>query len=184
MSEDVNIKIQKILYGKASVKKNLNISFSEVYEQKPNIDVNELFELYNTLFFNVPLNGTNSHTTIYKQSLEYLNDYYDPKDDQIEALVDRVLDLELQLDKSEDPEEENSAFQNGTFLKQDGHNTIWYMDKGKKRGIVGYDFFRMLAQGQGYPKDTDDADIFILIPGEVLVSIPTGINISAQNFND
>ena len=35
------------------------------------------------------------------------------------------------------------------------------MDRGKKRGIVGYDFFRMLAKGQGYPKDTHDEDIFI-----------------------
>ena len=58
------------------------------------------------------------------------------------------------------------------------------MDLGKKRGIVGYDFYRMLAQGQGFSKDTPDEDIFILVPGDVIDSIPNSTNISAQNFND
>ena len=180
----INIQIKKVLYGNNAIKKAINTSFNEVFNQTPDTSIDELFELYNQLFFKIPLDGDTSHTTIYRQSLEYLNDYYDPKDDQIEALVDRILDLEEKLDTKDNPEEEISAFPNGTFLKQQSSATIWYMDLGKKRGIVGYDFFRMLAQGQGFSKDTPDEDIYILVPGDVISSIPNSTNISAENFND
>ena len=88
-----NIKINKTLYSRSDVSDNIDLSFSEllsVDNRSNDVKIKAFFDEYNNLFYDIPKMGNQSHSTILQQSRDYVNDFYDPKDDQIEALLERI----------------------------------------------------------------------------------------------
>ena len=75
------------------------------------IDVNQFFQLYNDLFYEIPSNGeTNSHEFLVKTSGEYIN--YDQIQEEIEALRQEItglreenLELQVEITKVQTGEE-------------------------------------------------------------------------------
>ena len=57
--------------------------------------VDEFFQYYNELFFQIPKTGNNSHETLIVQSTDYIG--YEPLQDEITALTEEITSLRQQL---------------------------------------------------------------------------------------
>tara|TARA_R110002153_G_scaffold269971_1_gene435977 strand:- start:1403 stop:1753 length:351 start_codon:yes stop_codon:yes gene_type:complete len=62
-------------------------------EQLPTVD--EFFENYNTLFFQIPKTGENSHEELIVKSTDYIG--FKPLNDEIQALQEEITSLKTQL---------------------------------------------------------------------------------------
>lgn len=86
------IVLEKQAYGSKRVIDNVDTEFSEL-TQNNNKDLTTFFNMYNSLFFDIPKEGSTSHESLMKRSKDYLNNYIDPKDSTIEALQDEIEHL-------------------------------------------------------------------------------------------
>ena len=89
-----NIKINKKLYSRSDITDNIDLSFSELLNidnRATDVKLKNFFQEYNNLFYDIPKTGNESHSILFQQSRDYINDFYDPKDDQIEALLEMSL---------------------------------------------------------------------------------------------
>jgi hypothetical protein len=100
MSESVNF--QKQVFNKEQYSKVIDTSFKElgvqtIQEQivlQPS--VNEFFNLYNELFYDIPeLGETNSHEYLIKTSSEYIN--FNANQEEIAALQAEIAQLRIDL---------------------------------------------------------------------------------------
>lgn len=95
------IELNKEVYNKGQYEKVIDTSFSqlvdptleEVIAEVPTVE--EFFQDYNTLFFEIPKTGENSHETLIIQSTEYIN--YSPVNEEITALTEEITSLREQL---------------------------------------------------------------------------------------
>jgi len=101
----VNIPTQKLIYSK-----NINVvtdtSFTsfvppvnviEPVVSIPNVD--EFFNNYNVLFYQIPQTGTNSHETLIQQSCEYIGLDLQQLLDQLNFLQEQNQQLQQQIDQ-------------------------------------------------------------------------------------
>lgn len=117
------IKIDKTTVTNQVADKSIDRSFIELIPKEDLVSLDQFFDYYNQLFYNIPKNGTLSHKTLIDQSKDYYGDYRDPRDQQIldlnaeiAALNQQLLNLETsQLDVSL-PEEKTIKI----FLKSSG----------------------------------------------------------------
>jgi len=117
------IKISKDTVINQIADKSIDRSFFELIPKEDLVSLDQFFDYYNQLFYNIPKNGTLSHKTLIDQSKDYYGDYRDPRDQQIldlnaeiAALNQQLLNLETsQLDVSL-PEEKTIKI----FLKSSG----------------------------------------------------------------
>ena len=86
------IPLEKQAYGSKRVTDQVETEFSELTQNNKK-DITTFFNLYNSLFFDIPKDGSESHEALMKRSREYLNNYIDPKDATIEALRDEIEHL-------------------------------------------------------------------------------------------
>lgn len=116
MNESVNF--QKQVFNKGQYTKVIDTSFKElgvpsIQEQvltQPT--VNEFFEMYNTLFYQIPeLGTTNSHEYLIKKSSEYIA--FDPNQEEIVALQNEIYQLRTEL---LDTQKQLFQLQTGTTL--------------------------------------------------------------------
>ena len=84
-----NIKLEKTVYGTESADRVLDRKFTELIQEKEPVDIKKLFRVYEELFFDIPKRGTQSHAALIKQSFDYVRDYEDPKDKQIDDLLEK-----------------------------------------------------------------------------------------------
>jgi len=101
MAEE-RIDLLKNVYDKNQYTKTINTNFSELgvttvaedLQQQPNVE--EFFGLYNSLFYDIPPNGTtNSHEFLVQQSGEYIG--FDQNQAEIEALQAEITQLRKDL---------------------------------------------------------------------------------------
>jgi cell fate (sporulation/competence/biofilm development) regulator YlbF (YheA/YmcA/DUF963 family) len=116
MSENINL--NKQVYDKNQYTKIIDTSFTELgvqtiqeqLNQQPT--VNDFFQLYNELFYNIPeLGPTNSHEYIIKTSSEYIN--YNSNQELIDALQAEISQLRIEL---LDSQKQIIELQTGTTL--------------------------------------------------------------------
>jgi len=120
---DQIIKIDKDTVTNQVADKSIDRSFFELIPKEDLVSLDQFFDYYNQLFYNIPKNGTLSHKTLIDQSKDYYGNYLDPRDQQIldlngeiAALNQQLLNLETsQLDVSL-PEEKTIKI----FLKSSG----------------------------------------------------------------
>jgi len=84
--------LEKQAYGSKRVTDQVETEFAELTQNNKK-DLSTFFNLYNTLFFDIPKDGSESHEDLVKRSRDYLNNYIDPKDSTIEALRDEIEHL-------------------------------------------------------------------------------------------
>ena len=84
--------LEKQAYGSKRVTDEVDTEFSELTSNNKK-DISTFFNLYNSLFFDIPKDGSESHEDLMKRSKDYLNNYIDPKDATIEALQDEIEHL-------------------------------------------------------------------------------------------
>ena len=99
------VNLNKKLYAKNQYEKVIDTKFSQLAttvtpSSEQNIpstaaDIEDFFQKYNELFFQIPKEGeTNSHEYLIKTSSEYIN--FTPIDDTIQALIDEINILQQQ----------------------------------------------------------------------------------------
>ena len=108
------VELQKRHYGTEDASQLLDRSFSELTKTRDGISSANFFNLYRELFYDIPKVGENSHTTLMLESREYINDYVDPSEDQIQELLERIVELETE--KTQFPTE-HPIYRNGSFLR-------------------------------------------------------------------
>jgi len=95
------IELNKEVYNKGQYEKVIDTSFSQLVD--PTLEdvtlevltVEEFFQNYNTLFFEIPKTGENSHETLIVQSTEYID--FSPVNEEIIALTEEITSLREQL---------------------------------------------------------------------------------------
>tara|TARA_R110000787_G_scaffold64663_1_gene145892 strand:+ start:4980 stop:5372 length:393 start_codon:yes stop_codon:yes gene_type:complete len=100
MSE--NIDLNKTVYNKTQYEKTIDTSFNQLgvqtiqeqIDQQPT--VGEFFDLYNSLFYDIPERGSNtSHEYLIQQSSEYIN--FSQNNDEVNALRQEISQLRTEL---------------------------------------------------------------------------------------
>jgi hypothetical protein len=103
MSE--NVTFAKQVYNKGQYTKVIDTSFKQlgvktIQQQiatKPTIE--QFFEMYNELFYEIPETGNNSHTYLIEKSSGYIN--YEQNLDEIIALQAEIAQLRMDLLESQ-----------------------------------------------------------------------------------
>lgn len=118
MAEEVNFR--KKVFNKQQYEKTINTDFNqlgvkssrELIDSQPTVE--NFFELYNSLFYDIPERGSNnSHEFIINQSSEYIN--FEKENEEITALQNEISDLRKQLleEKQKNLELQNDSLNNG-----------------------------------------------------------------------
>jgi len=177
------IKLTKKVYDKQSASDLLNRSFSELANSNDSVTntnlnnkINQLFTLYNDLFYDVPKIGKKSHTALFKQSRDYIGDYIDSKDTEIDALIERIIELEEKLNTSETPDKEHPFYRNGSIIvDREADWNIYYMEKATRRKLEGdtkSELFTDLLAALGH-RGTWTEGVTLVSPS-VISNIPPG----------
>ncbi len=180
MAEE-NVKLTKTIYSTKSTDGLVDRSFSEFFKSKDPVNIDRFFSIYEELFYDIPKTGEKSHTSVIQQSQEYINNYFDPRDDQITTLTERIIELENELAT---PANEHPFYSNGTIISTDNDgggqldgDNVHYMDRGKKRKILGGTegpVFEALVASLGFSYNSPASDIVKVIPQVVMDGIDEG----------
>ncbi len=102
MSEQV--KIQKTIYSSAGINNIINTNFTQLIRTSnetpiiPDMSINDFFQNYNILFYQISLSGSEeSHLGIATKSLEYLGLSIDDLQNEINFLREENVDLKNQI---------------------------------------------------------------------------------------
>ena len=180
------ITLNREIYSRKGFNQTVGVNFEEFSKKEDTFSVTQFFQLYNALFFDIPRIGVESHNAIKRRSSEFIRGFSadnDPKDDTIDNLNNKVLELEQQLLLANQTDPEHPFFRNGSLVAEsvDGQRTgkFYYMDKGYKRKVdYTATFYKTLLSVLGYPTADDYPETSITI----LSQIKTGPNLSEGNF--
>jgi hypothetical protein len=94
------IPVQKTVFNKNTYTRVIDTQFNQLMSQEeeeiPSFTVDDFFELYDQLFYQIPKEGdTNSHQYILQREADYLD--IDLSKDNIQALLDEITSLRQQI---------------------------------------------------------------------------------------
>jgi hypothetical protein len=95
------IPVQKTVFNKDQYGRVINTQFSQLLNQgaeveEPTFTVDDFFELYEELFYQIPKEGdTNSHQYILQKEADYLG--VSISQDDVQALLDEITSLRQQI---------------------------------------------------------------------------------------
>ena len=89
-------------FDKVAFQQTVDTNFTQLGVQEPDLsffdpnlaNVGDFFSVYNNLFFLIPKEGPNSHTTLIEESSEYVD--YQANQVEIQALLDEIAELREQ----------------------------------------------------------------------------------------
>lgn len=95
------IKLGKTGFVRNSYINTIDTTFTQLIPPPPpveeTISVEEFFDLYNTLFYEIPAEGSvNSHTSLIERSSEYIG-FTEENDENIQILLDEITSLREEL---------------------------------------------------------------------------------------
>lgn len=158
-----NVKFDKTIYSSRQFKGIVDTNFGEFAPSQDQISIEVFFDLYKQLFYDIPKIGESSHTTLVRESTDYIGGYKDTQSSQVESLLAQIANLETQLAtagsegvSTEASIKEHPIFKNGTIIADSSDTKHWYMDKGYKRLIddsVSYEALKRSIYGTNTPGD-------------------------------
>lgn len=95
------MKLTKKIILTEEADKLINRSFNEINPKKSNMTVSGFFRLYNDMFFRIPKNGIESHTTIFNKSGEFLENPETRNVKEIKQLNNKIKDIQSKLSQLE-----------------------------------------------------------------------------------
>jgi hypothetical protein len=182
-----NVSFNKTIYSRTQFDKLVNSEFDELTQRQDTFNIDQLFNQYNRLFFDIPKEGPNSHRTLIENSSEYLGGFSDPRDGEIARLNTIISDLQIQLATSTtdvNTVREHPFFKNGTIVIQQDSANGYYMDKGFKRLIAfseGDVFWRLVYDTLGYKVGINEPPE---APVSILNQILSGPTLTPDNFGE
>ncbi len=187
-----SIPLKKTIYGNRGFSNQVDIEFRELTSASEKFTIDKFFRLYDKLFFAIPKKGgEKSHSALYARSLDYVRNYIDPKDTEIEMLMEEIARLE---DSLSEVIEENPFFPNGKLMTnpnwdhdnpdQSGVPQAYVMEAGRKRAIYYWGEHKVLRESLGYTAQQNAGEHvgsgwkgYIPTTQAMLDNIPTGPDI-------
>ena len=180
-----SIIVEKDLYGASGFIDNLDTGFSEFNKPKPQ-NIDKFFKDYEELFYDIPEEGAEkTHRYILETSGEYL-EMFTSRDARIEELEKELEDLEEENEELRNPEE-HPFYPNGTVISADKGGSYFFMEKGKKRNIVGGrpgSVWKALKSSLGFKESDDDYEMGIVkpTPRAILSQINNGPSLDMEDI--
>lgn len=187
MAEE-NIKTSKVVYGAQSANEFIDRSFTELFKTKDPVNISRFFSMYDDLFYNIPQTGDQSHTTLINKSQNYVDNYQNPLQVEVNSLREEVIRLTEQLNETDN---ENPFYPNGTILapmSDDGSPkkyNIYYMDRGLVRKVVGEDngdVFLALKASLGFPSITPFNEVVLAVPQSIIDGLDKGPKLDIEDI--
>ena len=91
------ITLNKTTINNQTADNSIDRTFIELIPKQDLVSINQFFDYYDQLFYDIPRNGSNSHKKLIDQSTEFYGNYKDNRDIIIQQLEKRILELENQL---------------------------------------------------------------------------------------
>ena len=177
-----------ITNGAQSANEFINRSFTELFKTKDPVNISRFFSMYDNLFYNIPKTGDQSHTTLINKSQNYVDNYQNPLQVEVDSLREEVIRLTEQLNETEN---ENPFYPNGTILAPmsnkgfpQGYN-IHYMDRGLARKVVGEDdgdAFLALKASLGFPFTIDYNEVVLAVPQSIIDGLDKGPKLDIEDI--
>tara|TARA_R110002020_G_scaffold373519_2_gene585036 strand:+ start:533 stop:1303 length:771 start_codon:yes stop_codon:yes gene_type:complete len=98
---DETVKLIKEFLTNQDANNTIDRSFSELISKRNRISIPEFFDYYNNLFYDIPQLGTLSHKELVDRSIEYLGNYTDPRDIEIQNLNQQLEELSKKVNELE-----------------------------------------------------------------------------------
>ena len=98
---NTRIDLNRVVFNKLKYEKTIDTAFTELLPPTPEADetpiltVEQFFQAYNTLFFEIPKTGINSHNELIQTSTEYIGD--DQSNAELDALFQEINNLRAEL---------------------------------------------------------------------------------------
>lgn len=92
------VKIQKTVFNSSDFSKVVDTTFKTFTQPQSEVDtdtVDELFRLYEKLFYSIPAEGTKSHQYLVERSMEIFK--FEQDQEEIQPLLDEISDLRERL---------------------------------------------------------------------------------------
>mgnify|MGYP005998489289 CR=1 FL=1 len=96
-----DITFTRTIYSKGDFNKKIDTSFSELSSEILPIEIDQFFNYYNEIFFDIPKEGENSHSTIIETSLDYVESYNNPLQGVVDNLNTQITELEGEIRRLE-----------------------------------------------------------------------------------
>ena len=164
------IELNKNVYGIKLAKDSLDRKFVEFLPKSKKI--NELFDMYNSLFYYIPVRGKQSHVAIIKQSSKYVG--Y-PINSSINELENLMLQIQTLKDDIDSIENEHPFIPNFSVIRNRNDDQLnYYIQSGRKRKINDYKILTILKVQAGLKSDTPDTSFVILLNSQAIGGIISG----------
>ena len=180
------IEISKNIYNSQQYKQVIDVSFSELKQDKEPLSLDKFFSDFNDIILDIPTEGNQSIRSIFNKVDSILNIGPDPKDIEIDNLLSQIEELQQKVDalQSSNDEETHPQFDNGKLLLNATETSKKYvMERGKKRQIMDGDTQKVLIQLNGGRADTPFQEVAIQLPPSIINGVTDGIPINDSNFN-
>lgn len=92
-----DINFTRTIYSKGDFNRKVTTGFSELNSEILPIEIEQFFNYYNEIFFDIPKEGENSHSTIIETSLDYVESYNNPLQGVVDNLNIQVEELEGEI---------------------------------------------------------------------------------------
>ena len=165
--------------------------FDKIAKSKTQISKNQIVETYKKLYYDITINGAQSHKSITEQSYNFLNVQRNKLlDSQIERYLERIGNLNKTLYDLQNPNvNQHPIYENGSFLiagvngeKYQDMDTVYIMQEGRLRAFNEQGenkIYMSVRRLFGLPEDFSGL-IFVTI--DQLNEIPQGKDI--KSFSD
>ena len=185
INNNQSIIVEKELYGAQGFREILDTDFSELNKSKKQ-NVNKFFKDYEELFYDIPEEGKEkTHRYILETSGEYL-EIFTSRDNKIETLESELARLEEELEECRNPDE-HPFYPNGSVLSAGGGGSYYFMERGKKRKIVGGrpgSVWKALKSALGFKESDDDFEMGIVknTPRVIIAQIKSGPSLDIEDI--
>ena len=180
------IKLTKKVYSNQKIRDQVSLDFQKLAKTKHSVNEKRLKEIYDEIFYDIPINGKNSHKNIVEQTYEYL---YHNRSKNLESIIknlsQQVIAKTTELEAYNVSTPEHDVYENGALLMhgtngqpyQDS-NYIWVMQEGRKRRFESQSdpVFLEVKKALSLPDGANDGRYYVST--EDLNSIPDGRSIT------
>ena len=187
MADSISINLSKNIYGAKGTLRELDEEFKEF---APNIKNNkEFFNAYSQNFYNI-LQET--HDFFIDNSINYISNYINPKQTEINILLEQLNSKQTQTDSLENRHpilKNNSVIVSDVYknrassaigdIGRDQFQGIFLIYSGKKRKITKKSIYESLRVQLGIGKS--DEEFLIFLPPTIINSIKNGPPIGTIN---
>ena len=136
-----NIKLSKKVYSNKKFKEEVDINFEKLAKTKKTFNEARLKEIYDEIFYDIPIDGKESHKNIVEQTYDYLHHNKSKNlESEIKNLANQIAAKTTELEGYNVSIPEHDIYENGAFIMHGSNNMpyqdsnhIWVMQEGRKR---------------------------------------------------